>query len=181
MTEGTAGVAHAEPARYKGRGITMDPGKLASSTASEILLRLPEPRSAEGRLVLAVLLDAIALLREDAYGRVHHPRSIVRATLDWVASDDQTWPLSFVNVCSDLALDPNALRAALERELEGATGWLARLRGGGVTPLRSSRQPVGAATDGGSSRWSTTGPASSQRAAERRPDAYIESSTSRSK
>jgi len=160
----------------------MDGCCVANAGASEFLLRLPEPRSAEGRLVLAVLLDAVALLREDAFGRERHPRATVRATLDWVMAHDPTWPLSFVNVCSDLRLDPVMLRAALLSELAAAGGWLERLRGARVATLDSRRQPAGtAAATTGSSRWSTTGPAASQRDAARRPDSYIESRTSRSK
>jgi hypothetical protein len=182
VTGDTVGLARHSAAEYNTPHASMDDRGLAEPTASEILLRLPEPRSAEGRLVLAVLLDAVALLREDAFGRVQHPRAVVRSTLDWVFTDEETWPLSFVNVCSDLGLEPAALRAALERELQAVEGWFGRVRGGAVTPLRGGRQPVGAAADGGgSSRWSTTGPAASQRVAARRPDSYIESSTSRSK
>jgi hypothetical protein len=98
--------------------------------ASEIILKLPEPRSAEDRLMLAVLADAVALLREHAYGQERHSRQLLRDTLGWFDSEDVDWPLSYRNVCLALGLDPAGLRAALQRELEAAGDWRGRVRGG---------------------------------------------------
>ena len=109
--------------------------------ASETLLRLAPPETAEDRLMLAVLLDAVALLREHATGvRPHRPR-LVSDTARWFASDDG-WPLSFANICLGLGLDAPTLRGALERELTdlGARALL-RPRCAEVIPLRAS--PVG--------------------------------------
>ena len=109
--------------------------------ASETLLRLAPPETAEDRLMLAVLLDAVALLREHATGvRPHRPR-LVSDTARWFASDDG-WPLSFANICLGLGLDAPTLRSALERELTDL-GARALLRPGcaEVIPLRAS--PVG--------------------------------------
>lgn len=103
--------------------------------ASEIILKLPEPRGAEDRLMLAVLADAVALLREHAYGQERHSRQLLRDTLGWFDSEDVDWPLSFRNVCAGLGLDPVALRAALERELAAAGDWIARMRGGVLRPF----------------------------------------------
>lgn len=100
--------------------------------ASEIILKLPEPRGPEDRLMLAVLADAVALLREHAYGQERHSRQLVRDTLAWFESDDVDWPLSFANVCAGLRLDPEGLRAALRRELAAAGDWMLRVRGGEV-------------------------------------------------
>ena len=66
--------------------------------------------------MLAVLLDAVALLREHATGvRPHRPR-LVSATARWFASDDG-WPLSFARICLGLGLDVLTLRGGLKREL----------------------------------------------------------------
>lgn len=147
-----------------------------------MLVGRAEPGTPEERLVLAVLLDAVALLREDAFGRVRHPRAAVRATVDWVMAEDGAWPLSFVNACTVLGLDPARMRSALFEELAGAPGWLERLRGARVTVLPARAQPAGATSEGaGSSSWSTSGPAASHFEAAPRPDSYIASSTSRSK
>lgn len=160
----------------------MASGSDRNTPASDILVGLPEPETPEGRLVLAVLLDAVALLREDAFCRARHPRAAVRATVDWVMAEDAAWPLSFVNVCAGLGLDPGHMRGALFEELGAAPGWLERLRGARVTALPGRAQPTGATEDGvGSSRWSTSGPAASHFEAAPRPDTYIASRTSRSK
>ena len=110
--------------------------------ASETLLRLAPPETPEDRLMLAVLLDAVALLREHATGvRPHRPR-LVSDTARWFASDDG-WPLSFANICLGLGLDAPTLRGGLERELMdlGARALL-RPRYAELIPLRAS--PVGA-------------------------------------
>lgn len=109
----------------------------ATEFASEMLLKLPDPRGAEDRLMLAVLADAVALLREHAYGQERHSRQLLRNTLGWFESDDVDWPLSFVNICASLGLEPEALRAALQRELAAAGDWLLRVRGGEVRSFRS--------------------------------------------
>jgi hypothetical protein len=100
--------------------------------ASEMLLRLDEPRVPEDRLMLAVLLDAVALLREYAFGTHPHSRRTVVDTLAWFASDDASWPLSFRNVCVVLDIDVDHFRDALDRELASADDWQLRARGGRV-------------------------------------------------
>ena len=67
--------------------------------------------------MLAVLLDAVALLREHATGVRPQRARLVSDTARWVASEAGDWPLSFVNICRVLGLDGSALRAGLEREL----------------------------------------------------------------
>lgn len=100
--------------------------------ASEMLLHLDEPRVPEDRLMLAVLLDAVALLREYAFGKHPHSRRTVIDTLGWFASDDTSWPLSFKNVCIGLDIEPDAFRDALDRELASADDWQLRAKGGRV-------------------------------------------------
>ena len=111
--------------------------------ASETLLRLAPPETPEDRLMLAVLLDAVALLREHATGvRPHLPR-LVSDTARWFANDDDRSPLSFARICLGLGLDAPTLRGGLERELTdlGARALL-RPRYAELIPLRAS--PVGA-------------------------------------
>ena len=107
--------------------------------ASETLLRLAPPETPEDRLMLAVLLDGVALLREHATGVRPHRQRVVSDTARWFASDDDGWALSFANICLGLGLDAPTLRGGLERELTDL-GARALLRPGHaeVVPLRPS-------------------------------------------
>ena len=110
--------------------------------ASETLLRLAPRETPEDRLMLAVLLDAVALLREHATGvRPHLPR-LVSDTARWFANDDDRSPLSFARICLGLGLDVLTLRGGLKRELmELCARALLRPGCAEVIPLRAS--PVG--------------------------------------
>lgn len=85
--------------------------------ASETLLRLQTPGCPEDRLMLAVLLDAVAVLRERATGVHPHASRLVASTAKWFTTADESWPLSFANVCRALGLDSLMLRNGLRREL----------------------------------------------------------------
>jgi hypothetical protein len=67
--------------------------------------------------MLAVVLDAVAVLRECATGVYPHVSRLVTSTARWFTSADESWPLSFVNVCRTLGPDPMMLREGLRREL----------------------------------------------------------------
>ena len=109
--------------------------------ASETLMRLPPPKRPEDRLMLAILLDGVALLREHATGLCPHAPRLVSTTVRWFAVDDEEWPLSFVNVCRTLGLEPEVLRGGLQRELTdlGAVALLDPQRPS-VVPLRAVPQ-----------------------------------------
>jgi hypothetical protein len=91
--------------------------------ASEGLLALTPPTEPEDRLMLAVLLDAVAVLREHATGACFHDRALVAATVNWFLIQDMDWPLSFHKVCQGLGLEASQLLASLRIELAelGAT------------------------------------------------------------
>ena len=76
--------------------------------------------------MLAVLLDAVAVLREQASGVCPHDRESVEATVHWFLVKDDVWPLSFATVCEALGLDVAECIAALRFELAelGAPGLL---------------------------------------------------------
>jgi hypothetical protein len=109
--------------------------------ASEILLRLQTPGCPEDRLMLAVVLDAVAVLRECATGVYPHVSRLVTSTARWFTSADESWPLSFVNVCRTLGLgaptllDPPAANKvvpftpAVDMPLGGASSVRRRTRG----------------------------------------------------
>src|SRR5262245_9955682 len=96
---------------------TISPTTTDPTYASETLLRLAPPEQPEDRLMLAVLLDAVALLREHATGVCPHGPRLVSSTVRWFADADEGWPLSFVNVCRTLGLDHATLLAGLRHEL----------------------------------------------------------------
>ena len=67
----------------------------------------------ERALIAAVLQQAIDDLRTYQNAHRPHARRVYRNAYQWVASDDRTWPCSFLNVCDLLGLSAGALRAEL--------------------------------------------------------------------
>jgi len=70
----------------------------------------------ERELAVSVLAQAaidIEKCRETQHGR---KRRIYREAYNWVASDDRSWPYSFLNLCDTLSLSPAFLRARLLNE-----------------------------------------------------------------
>ena len=79
-------------------------------------------QSPERELAVSVLAQAaldIEKCRETQHGR---KRRIYREAYNWVASDDRSWPYSFLNLCDTLSLSPAFLRARLLNE-ESARTW----------------------------------------------------------
>ena len=62
----------------------------------------------EVKLELALLEQAMEDLR-----RPSRRKRKYRDALLWVASDDERWPFSFLNVCARLGFDPDAVRRHL--------------------------------------------------------------------
>lgn len=101
-----------------------------------------QPDTGELRLVRAVL--------EVALREYFRPRTNWRATLvidnagEWIFRDDLLWPMSFINICGALGVDPEYLRrgcrahrAALDALPSGATGHRS-----GLTRSRQREQSV---------------------------------------
>lgn len=65
--------------------------------------------SPEQRLLFAVLEDALTIYRRRA--DCWRSRAERAEVVDWMMSDDLTWPFSFVNCCEGLGLDPGAVRS----------------------------------------------------------------------
>jgi hypothetical protein len=89
----------------------------------------------ERRLMLTVLKDALAAFRKHALAADAHGRRAFRETEEWFASDDVGWPFSFANICEELGLDAEDMRAGLWRwradqaKAEGSPlDWLRRFR-----------------------------------------------------
>src|SRR5216684_6565380 len=64
-------------------------------------------RSAEVRLMAAVLHDAIRSFCECKDSRGVRSRRIFDETAEWFASDDDGWPFAFENICAALDLEPD--------------------------------------------------------------------------
>ena len=67
----------------------------------------------ERALLIAVLWQAAEDLRTHGNVRRAQSRVLYRNAFRWVASDDRSWPYSFLNVCDVLGLSPGSLRAEL--------------------------------------------------------------------
>jgi hypothetical protein len=67
----------------------------------------------------ALLINMLALAADDLfkyrYARKRRQASLYRDAFRWVASDDRSWPLSFVNICEFLNLSVQRLREELLR------------------------------------------------------------------
>ena len=62
----------------------------------------------ERRLLLATLRDALGTLLGDRYGGRHAKHQ--REDLDWLTSDDESDPFTYVRICGALGIDAGWLR-----------------------------------------------------------------------
>ena len=69
--------------------------------------------SPEQSLMLAVLEHAVRCYRKRLNRLDRRSRRLFRETADWFASEDSSWPFSFVPICEKLALDPEYFRKGL--------------------------------------------------------------------
>jgi hypothetical protein len=71
------------------------------------------PLQPERRLVLAVLEDAIKCIQKYGRARDSKGKRLFCEAEEWIMGEEPDWPLSFVNVCEMLDLDPGYLRRGL--------------------------------------------------------------------
>src|SRR5262245_14353769 len=71
------------------------------------------PETALMRAVLQRAIDDLAAPQLLSYQGARGAAKLQRDTAAWFASDDTTWPYSFVNICLALNLDVGAIRRAL--------------------------------------------------------------------
>jgi len=69
----------------------------------------------EKRLMLAVLEEAIATFQRHALGSDRRSQRLVEEVESWTSGAEADWPFSFANVCAALDLEPEYLRAGMER------------------------------------------------------------------
>lgn len=66
-------------------------------------------KTGERRLLLATLQDALRTLLGDRHGS-RHPK-YQREDLDWLMSDDQSGPFTYLRICDALGVDAEWLRS----------------------------------------------------------------------
>lgn len=76
-------------------------------------------RSAEFKLALAVLEQALEDLAKHRHARDNERRRLYRQAENWVLSNDRRWPYSFTNVCEILNVPSARIRTNI---LEGRVG-----------------------------------------------------------
>ena len=74
------------------------------------------PITPERALVIVVLWQAASDLQKFRFARSRKQQRLYMEAYKWVASEDRSWPYSFVNLCEALKLSPEYLRIGM---LEG--------------------------------------------------------------
>jgi hypothetical protein len=73
------------------------------------------PLEPERELVLAMLEDAVLCFQKYLRSTQEKERGLFTDAEDWLFGDDREWPLSFLNVCDLLGLEPGYLRKGLSQ------------------------------------------------------------------
>src|SRR5262249_46122411 len=79
------------------------------------------PERALMRAVLQRAIDDLAAPQLLSYQGARGAAKLQRDTAAWFASEETSWPYSFVNICQTLGLDAAALRRALFQPQHRAT------------------------------------------------------------
>jgi hypothetical protein len=66
-------------------------------------------------LMRAVLDDALHCYQKQFGPHTRRERRLAREAAEWLFSEDDRWPFSFVNVCRALGLEPEYLRRGLKQ------------------------------------------------------------------
>jgi hypothetical protein len=74
---------------------------------------LPAFVQSEGRLMLAILQDAVECYQRHALARNPRNRAEFEEAKQWIASSDSDWVFSFENICNVLGIDPDYVRCGL--------------------------------------------------------------------
>ena len=67
----------------------------------------------EKALMLAVLEDAVTCIQKYALSSQAKEKRLFRQTRDWILTEDDEWPFSFVNICEAVGLDHGYVRRAV--------------------------------------------------------------------
>jgi hypothetical protein len=77
--------------------------------------KLPAFVQSEGRLMLAILQDAVDCYQRHALARNPRHRAEFEEAKNWISSSDSDWVFSFENICNVLGIDPDYVRSGLAR------------------------------------------------------------------
>ena len=88
----------------------VDQGQIPMNAATRI-------DSGEMRLALAVLEDALRCVLRHHESRVVEQRQAAREAWQWMQSDDDSPPFTFVRICQLFDLDPSWIRSSVQRHL----------------------------------------------------------------
>jgi hypothetical protein len=72
-------------------------------------------KAPEHRLMLAVLEEAIRVYQTMACRADRRSRRLFREAQEWFASDEASWPFSFVVICEKLGFEPAYVQSGLNR------------------------------------------------------------------
>lgn len=125
-TAGGTEAAERELARTGAQDLTVIADLMASGQMLPSQLPSRSEWTPEKRLAAAVLASALVGVRDHAHNPTY--RRKIAEDLEWFASDDATWPFSFVRLCDLFDLDPEWVRQAVAR-------WLKR-------PLSKAQRPT---------------------------------------
>ncbi len=103
--------------------------------------------SAERRLVVAVLEDALHCFLKHVDAANPKQRQLFLDAEEWIMGDNPTWFFSFPNVCDTLGLDPDYMREGLAKWRDARR---AHARETGTNP--AERPDSSAEVDGGTLR-----------------------------
>ena len=71
------------------------------------------PVTPERRLLISMVSLAAEDLSKFRHARQRRQQRMYRDAFRWVASNDRSWPMSFVNICDALKISASRLRAHL--------------------------------------------------------------------
>jgi hypothetical protein len=75
--------------------------------------KLPAFVQSEGRLMLAILQDAVDCYQRHALARNPRHRAEFEEAKQWITSSESDWVFSFENICNVLGIDPDYVRSGL--------------------------------------------------------------------
>jgi hypothetical protein len=104
-----------KPPRPRGRPPIHLSASLNLLLPSQLYPRSTPYPEAERRLMLAVLEDAIGIFLRHRRAASARDCRLFAETAQWIASDDDESPFSFLGVCEVLGLEPVGLRHGLAR------------------------------------------------------------------
>jgi hypothetical protein len=102
--------------------------------------KLPAFVHSEGRLMLAILQDAVDCYQRHALARNPRHREEFEEAKAWITSSDTDWVFSFENICNVLGIDPDYVRSGLaNRAPQGRSRSRADRHAPRIVPLGARR------------------------------------------